>query len=118
MAQLIGAIVWFSTFLIGLIVLAVTWFRHRNIPRDGNGVREFIYIFPFAVWTIGANLLHLFVVQARLLAPVLEILLFSAWWWFVFQTNRQQDCRWRTARILLSFALQLGIMYLLRYYVY
>ncbi len=116
LAAILGTI-WAVSILVSLIVMVVTWWRHGGEPRGENPVREVIYLLPPAIFAVGPQLIHLIAVQARWLSPVLEMTAFAAWWYAVFQWNMRSKT-WYSTRILVSFALQWTIMYLLRSYVY
>lgn len=116
LAAILGAI-WASSIFISLIVMVVTWWRHGGEPRGENPVREVVYLLPPAIFSIGPHLIHMIAIQARWLSPILEVTAFSVWRYVVFQWNMRSKT-WCSTRILVSFALQWTIMYLLRELVY
>lgn len=99
---------WATTFFNCLIVMVATWFLNRGVSRDGNAIREFVYILPWTVWIVGANAMHLITVQTRPIAASLQVIVFTAWWIVIYKMNMQSD-QWRATRIFVTFALQIGI---------
>ena len=74
---------------------------------------EAAYIFPFVVYFIGPNLIHLLLVQKRILCPILEILFFASVWLVVFRYNLENP-KTRIWRIIKVFVILFVIFHVLR----
>ncbi len=103
------SLAWAAAFFVSLIVLIVVAIRNRHEPRGESAVVEFIHVLPFAIWTICPNVVHLILLTRRPVSASVEVIVFAAWWYFVFQWN-MNDPRYCWTRVLGSFAVCIPIM--------
>lgn len=91
----------------------ITLLKNRIVLK--TRLVEFVRIFPFTLFPIPINLLHLIFVRTQVARSFTELVIYSVWWSLVWYFNvKIPEERW--SRILKTFVLQVAIMFLLRRY--
>ena len=103
------AVFWTLALAASIIVASAVMIRHWNEPRGQSAFIEMIYILPFAIFPIGANLIHLIAVHARPITVTLEIIVFAGMWVFLFKSNMDNP-KWCKVKTLLFFVIQILIL--------
>lgn len=87
----------------------------KKFYKDARG--ELTYMWPFIIFTIAPNIIHLVSYRTRPLIACFEIATFIPWWLLVLQRNMKvPQTRWKF--ILPTFLIMFLAMLLLRLYIY
>ena len=103
------AVFWILALTTSIIVASTVMIRHWNEARGQSAFVETVYILPFAIFPIGANLIHLIAVRARPISVSLEIVIFTCMWIFLFKSNMNNP-KWCKVKTLLFFVIQIVIL--------
>ncbi len=116
--------IWASLFLLSLVISIGVWLWNRwrwEVPRGENAVLEILYIMPWLVFAIGANIVHLCIygLYGRAVASCLEMLAFGGCWIAIFKFNMESETpNWCWVRNTAAAVGIWGVMILLRSYIY
>jgi hypothetical protein len=85
----------------------------ENASRKSLGLVEFLRVFPFAFFPIHTGLRHLLLKNTHPLCTAIEMIGFTTVWALLWRWNIKNE-KWRWARILIFFAIQMTLMYYIR----
>lgn len=113
MSMIILPAIWMLILLISIVMSIVVMIRHWHEPRGQSSFVETVYILPFAVFPVGANVIHLIAIHTRPVSVSLELLFFTTLWGVIHKMNMAEPV-WCKTRILGTFVLQIFVLLAMR----